>query len=92
MPRTEMQPVILALPFPSWFSKSKKEESEKEILETFSKVQVNIPLFDAIKQVRRYTNFIKELCMQKRKLRGDEMVRVGENMSAVFQKKLPQEV
>ena len=61
-------------------------------METFSKVQVNIPLFDAIKQVRRYTNFIKELCMQKRKLRGDEMVRVGENMSAVFQKKLPQEV
>ncbi|CAN6541991.1 unnamed protein product [Malus baccata var. baccata] len=30
---------------------SKKEENEKDILETFRKVQVNIPLLDAIKQV-----------------------------------------
>ena len=49
MPITEVQPVVPALPFPSWFSKSKKEESKKEILDTFRKVQVNIPLFDAIK-------------------------------------------
>ncbi|CAN6579368.1 unnamed protein product [Malus baccata var. baccata] len=32
---------------------SKKEENEKDILETFRKVQVNIPLLDAIKQVPR---------------------------------------
>ena len=43
MPLTEIQPVVPASPFPSWFSKSKKEESEKEILDTFCKVQVNIP-------------------------------------------------
>ena len=35
MPRTVEQPIIPTLPFPSQFSKSKKEESEKEILETF---------------------------------------------------------
>ncbi|CAN6687821.1 unnamed protein product [Malus baccata var. baccata] len=32
---------------------SKKEENEKDILKTFRKVQVNIPLLDAIKQVPR---------------------------------------
>ncbi|KAM2604976.1 hypothetical protein TB2_033831 [Malus domestica] len=39
--------------FPRRFMQSKKEENEKDILETFRKVQVNIPLLDAIKQVPR---------------------------------------
>ena len=69
---------------------SKKEESEKEILDTFWKVQVNIPLLDAIKQVPRYAKFLKELCTNKRKLRSDEKVRVEENVCAVLQRKLPQ--
>ena len=51
IPRTIIPPVRPALPFPSWFAKSKKEENEKEILDTFRKVQVNIPLLNAIKQV-----------------------------------------
>ncbi|KAM1216970.1 hypothetical protein ACFX2J_013198 [Malus domestica] len=45
------------VPFPSRFMQLKKEEAEKDILETFRKVQVNIPLLDAIKQVPRYTKF-----------------------------------
>ena len=72
MPRTEIQPVVLALPFPSRFARSKKEENEKEILDIFRKVQVNIPLLDAIKQIPRYAKSLKELCTNKRKLRGDE--------------------
>lgn len=43
--------IPLNMPFPGRFRQSKKEEAEKDILETFRKVQVNIPLFDAIKQV-----------------------------------------
>ncbi|KAM2405140.1 hypothetical protein ACFXTH_032400 [Malus domestica] len=42
------------VPFPCRFMQTKKEEAEKDILETFRKVQVNIPLLDAIKQVPRY--------------------------------------
>ncbi|CAN6583780.1 unnamed protein product [Malus baccata var. baccata] len=42
------------VPFPRRFAQSKKEESEKDILDTFRKVQVNIPLLDAIKQVPRF--------------------------------------
>ncbi|CAN6566324.1 unnamed protein product [Malus baccata var. baccata] len=41
----------LNVPFPSRFKQTKKEEAKKDILETFRKVQVNIPLLDAIKQV-----------------------------------------
>ena len=50
---------------------------------------MNIHLLDAIKQVPRYAKFLKELCTNKRKLQGDEKISVGENVSAVLQKKLP---
>ncbi|XP_031270994.1 uncharacterized protein LOC116129387 [Pistacia vera] len=76
-------------PFPTRLTKSKKEEEEKEILETFCKVEVNIPLLDAIKQVPRYAKFLKELCTNKRKLKGNEKISMGENVSAILQKKLP---
>ncbi|XP_023746053.2 uncharacterized protein LOC111894203 [Lactuca sativa] len=62
---------------------------EKEILDTFRKVEVNIPLLDAIKQIPRYTKFLKELCTNKRKLKGNEKISMNENASAVLQRKLP---
>ncbi|XP_031253581.1 uncharacterized protein LOC116111551 [Pistacia vera] len=77
------------LPFPSRFATSKKEEHEQEILDTFRKVHVNIPLLDVINQVPRYAKFLKELCTNKRKLKGNEVVSVGENVSVVLQRKLP---
>ncbi|KAJ9145783.1 hypothetical protein P3X46_028123 [Hevea brasiliensis] len=75
-------------PFPYRLAKTKKEEQEKEILETFRKVEVNIPLLDMIKQVPRYAKFLKELCTTKRKLRNNEMISVGENVSALIQQNL----
>ncbi|XP_012458287.1 uncharacterized protein LOC105779082 [Gossypium raimondii] len=69
--------------------KEKSDDVNAEILETFRKVQVNIPLIDAIKQVPRYAKFLKELCTYKIKLIGNERIGLGENVSAVFQKKLP---
>ncbi|KAM2122463.1 hypothetical protein ACFX1Q_020131 [Malus domestica] len=68
---------------------SKKEEAEKDILETFRKVQVNIPLLDVIKQVPRYAKFLKELCTTRKRISSKEVVKVSENVSAVLQRKLP---
>ncbi|CAN6557527.1 unnamed protein product [Malus baccata var. baccata] len=79
----------LNVPFPSRFKQIKKEEAEKDILETFRKVQVNIPLLDAIKQVPRYAKFLKELCTTKKRISNKEVVQVSENVSAVLQRKLP---
>ncbi|KAM1660255.1 hypothetical protein ACFX2K_003267 [Malus domestica] len=81
--------IPLNMPFPSRLRQSKKEENEKDILETFRKVQVNIPLLDAIKQVPRYAKFLKELCTTKRRISNKEVVQVSENVSAVLQRKLP---
>ncbi|XP_071918962.1 uncharacterized protein [Coffea arabica] len=69
--------------------KTKKVEKEKELLEVFKKVDINIPLLEAIKQVPKYAKFLKDLCTHKRKLRGDERVAMGENVSAMLQRKLP---
>ncbi|KAM2322729.1 hypothetical protein ACFXTH_019374 [Malus domestica] len=77
------------VPFPRRFAQSKKEESEKGILDTFRKVQVNIPLLDAIKQVPRYAKFLKELCTTRKRISNKEVVKVSENVSAVLQRKLP---
>ncbi|XP_027060851.1 uncharacterized protein [Coffea arabica] len=76
-------------PFPSRLEKSKKQDKEKEILKVFRKVEINIPLLDAIKQVPKYAKFLRDLCVNRRRLRGDERVIVGENVSAVLQRKLP---
>ncbi|KAM2067362.1 hypothetical protein ACFX1T_043701 [Malus domestica] len=75
--------------FPRRFMQSKKDESVKDILDTFRKVQVNIPLLDAIKQVRKYAKFLKELCTTRKRASNKEVVRVSENVSAVLQRKLP---
>ncbi|XP_050150506.1 uncharacterized protein LOC126625457, partial [Malus sylvestris] len=77
------------VPFPSRFMQTKKEEAEKDILETFRKVEVNIPLLDAIKQVPRYAKFLKELCTTRKRMSTKEVVKVGENVSAILQRKLP---
>lgn len=60
-----------------------KKVKEKEVLDMFRKIEINIPLIDVIKQVPKYAKFIKELCTSKRKLQGDEKV-MGENISAIF--------
>ena len=78
-------------PFPVSSSRSKKEDKEKEILEVFKKVELNIPLFDAIKQIPKYAKFLKELCTTKRafKLKGHEMISIGEVVFVVVQKNMP---
>ncbi|KAM1109890.1 hypothetical protein ACFX19_009354 [Malus domestica] len=76
-------------PFPRTFMQSKKDESDKDILDTFRKVQVNITLLDAIKQVPKYAKFLKELCTTRKRASNKEVVRVSENVSAVLQRKLP---
>ncbi|CAN6547344.1 unnamed protein product [Malus baccata var. baccata] len=77
------------VPFPSRFLQAKNEEEEKDVLETFRKVHVNIPLLDAIKQIPKYAKFLKKLCTTRKRIREREVVHVSENVSALLQRKLP---
>ncbi|XP_027083579.1 uncharacterized protein [Coffea arabica] len=76
-------------PFPSRLEKLKKQNKKNEILEVFRKVEINIPLLDTIKQVPKYAKFLRDLCVNRKQLRGDERIIVGENVSAVLRRKLP---
>ncbi|KAM1519904.1 hypothetical protein ACFX15_022171 [Malus domestica] len=77
------------VPFPRRFAQFKNEEEEKDVLETFRKVQVNIPLLDAIKQIPKYAKCLKKLCTTKKRFWEKEVVQVSENVSAMIQRKLP---
>ncbi|XP_068667732.1 uncharacterized protein [Aristolochia californica] len=65
--------------------------NDDDVHETFRRCEVNIPFLDAIKQVPHYAKFLEELCTinRKQKLKGCEKVRVGENVFAIIQRKLP---
>ncbi|XP_019153451.1 PREDICTED: uncharacterized protein LOC109149915 [Ipomoea nil] len=70
-------------PFPSRLAKSKEEEEhENQILETFRKVEINIPLLEAIKQIPKYAKFLKELCTNKRKLKSKETIILADQEDA----------
>ncbi|XP_051149800.1 uncharacterized protein LOC127264361 [Andrographis paniculata] len=76
-------------PFPDRLKKPQKANKRKEMMEIFKKVELNIPLLEAINQIPKYAKFLKELCTNKRKLRGDEHIIAGENVSAVIKRKVP---
>ncbi|XP_019200117.1 PREDICTED: uncharacterized protein LOC109193754 [Ipomoea nil] len=55
--------VVIPPPFPSRLEKSKKDEEQKEILDTFRKVEVNIPLLELLNKFLDMLNFLKS-CAQ----------------------------
>ena len=63
--------------------------NKKKVLNTLGKVHINIPLLDAIKHVPRYAKKLKDLCIKKRKLKGNVIMYVGENCTIALQRKLP---
>ncbi|XP_074556873.1 uncharacterized protein LOC141812780 [Curcuma longa] len=83
------------LPFPLRSVQPRKSvEEEKarefqELIDLFSKVEVNVPLLMMIKQIPKYAKFLKDLCIHKKKLKGNELVSMGKTVSALIQA-LPQ--
>ncbi|RDY05494.1 Retrovirus-related Pol polyprotein from transposon 17.6, partial [Mucuna pruriens] len=61
------QDKTILFPFPTQTLSTRKPESNEELLKMFRKVEINIPLLDAIKKIPKYAKFLKELCVHKRK-------------------------
>ncbi|XP_026385108.1 uncharacterized protein LOC113280737 [Papaver somniferum] len=59
--KTRVSTYATRLPFLSRFANSNKETLYQEIWEIFKKIEVNIPLIEAIRQVPRYAKFLKEM-------------------------------
>lgn len=53
---------LIPFSFPQRADQSRKGDEvdkDRELLETFRKVEVNIPLLDTIKQIPKYAKFLK---------------------------------
>ncbi|XP_061353943.1 uncharacterized protein LOC133298627 [Gastrolobium bilobum] len=74
------------LPFPQRAINSKKLAEiaqEKEMLDTFRKVEVNIPLLDAFNQIPKYSKFLKELWINKSCIFDDCMLDLGASINVM---------
>ncbi|KAL4378617.1 hypothetical protein GQ457_02G043270 [Hibiscus cannabinus] len=88
-PEPELPPYVVQPPLPSKFIKNNKQVQEKEILDVFRKVEINIPLLEVIRKAPRYAHFLKDLRTNKRKLPGHEKVNLGEHVSVVLTRRFP---
>ncbi|CAL9020201.1 unnamed protein product, partial [Prunus brigantina] len=79
---SEKEKVIFP-PFPQRLVKQKKEKHLLDIFETLRKVEINIPLLDAIKQIPSYAKFLKDCCTHKRQFLEHEKVALTEEVSAL---------
>ncbi|CAJ2645117.1 unnamed protein product [Trifolium pratense] len=66
------------------------EKEFKKFMKVLNKLEMAIPLVEALEQMPSYAKFLKELLTKKRKPLDDEMVSMTEECSALIQRKLPQ--
>ncbi|CAN6577107.1 unnamed protein product [Malus baccata var. baccata] len=76
---SDKPPYKAPLPFPQRQQQRSKDQQCIEFMKTLAKVQINLPLLDAIKQIPSYAKFLKELCSKKKKFL--EYEKVKENSS-----------
>ncbi|XP_070660503.1 uncharacterized protein [Malus domestica] len=77
------------LPFQQRQQQRSKDQQCIEFMKTLAKVQINLPLLDAIKQIPSYAKFLKKLCSKKKKFLEYEKVILTEQCSVVLLHKLP---
>ncbi|KAI5317261.1 hypothetical protein L3X38_036968 [Prunus dulcis] len=82
-------PYIPPIPFPGRLKKGNQDKAFKEIYDILSKVNINLPLLDVVKQIPAYGKFIKHLMTHKLNFTPSEEVKLNKNVSAVLQRKLP---
>ncbi|XP_015969945.1 uncharacterized protein LOC107493362 [Arachis duranensis] len=83
--RTLEEEVAQPLPFQTLAKKAKRRiELGPKMVEMFKKVEVTIPLFDAIHQVPRYAKFLKDLCINKDRILELETIPLGSSISALM--------
>ncbi|XP_057771076.1 uncharacterized protein LOC130990864 [Salvia miltiorrhiza] len=76
-------------PYPGRLRQKAKENEASEMMKMFQKMELSIPLLDAIRQIPKYAKFLKDLCSRKVKMEEEVRYVMGESDSAVIQRKLP---
>ncbi|XP_057760461.1 uncharacterized protein LOC130980837 [Arachis stenosperma] len=77
------------LPYLQRFNKETKDQHFPKFLEVFKKLEINIPLAEALEQMPLYAKFLKELINKKRSWHEKETIMLTEECSAVIQRGIP---
>ncbi|XP_057745034.1 uncharacterized protein LOC130962894 [Arachis stenosperma] len=76
------------IPFPTLAKKAKKQEDlDPTLVEVFKKIEVTVPLFQAIQQVPKYAKFLKDVCTHKDKLGNLNGKSVDDSISSLLPEK-----
>ncbi|CAL9011258.1 unnamed protein product [Prunus brigantina] len=62
------------MPYPERLKPKVKDQQLTDFMKTLAKVQINLPLIDAIKNIPSYAKFLKDVCTKKKKLVDFEKV------------------
>ncbi|XP_047979236.1 uncharacterized protein LOC125221153 [Salvia hispanica] len=81
-------PAEVRIPYPQRVQKKKTDAQFSRFLDIFRKVQINIPLVEALQQMPSYAKFLKDVVSNKRRWMEYETVNLTESCSAIIQKKL----
>ncbi|KAL4397156.1 hypothetical protein AHAS_Ahas01G0163700 [Arachis hypogaea] len=80
------------MPYPQRLQKETKDKQFSKFLEIFRKLQINIPFAKVLEQMPIYAKFMKDLLSKKKRLKGDEIVVLNKECSAVIQNNLPKKM
>ncbi|XP_050133206.1 uncharacterized protein LOC126609301 [Malus sylvestris] len=69
------------MPYPERLRPKAKDQQLTDFMKTLAKVQINLPLIDAIKNIPSYAKFLKDVCTKKKKLVDFEKVILTEQCS-----------
>ncbi|XP_015944867.1 uncharacterized protein LOC107469994 [Arachis duranensis] len=84
-----VKPYTPPLPYPQRIKRELKDQQFPKFLEVFKKLEINIPLAEALEQMPLYAKFLKELINKKRSWNEKDTVILTQECSAVIQKGLP---
>ncbi|XP_042056450.1 uncharacterized protein LOC121801045 [Salvia splendens] len=82
-------PTDVRIPYPQRVQKKKTDAQFSRFFDIFRKVQINIPLVEALQQMPSYAKFLKDVVSNKRRWMEYETVNLTESCIAIIQKKLP---
>ena len=77
------------LPFPQRVKSTGLDKQYKKVLDVFKRLDISIPLLEAITQMPKYAKFLKKIITNKKKWEEFETITMNEECSAVIQNKLP---
>ena len=78
--------------FPQRLKYSKLDSQYAKFLNTFKKLEINIPFAEALAQIPHYAKFMRDVISKKRKLDEGGVVSLSASYSAIIQKNLPQKM